>query len=79
MSIIDLNAERSARERPDAEFIRRDDFGREMYCYGLEYEFEGGCWRAEVWAYSMEEAEARVAAMRASLILKGQVYMRFPA
>ncbi len=79
MTIIDLNAERSARERPDAEFSRRDDFGREMYCYTLEYQFQDGCWRAEVWAYSMEEAEQRVAAMRESLTLRGQVYTRVPA
>lgn len=78
MNVIDLSEHRNARERPDPAFIRHDDFGREMYRYLLDYEFESSHWGAEVWAYSMEEAEARVAAMRVSLSLCGQTYTRIP-
>lgn len=78
-SIINLGAARNARERPDPEFIRKDDFGREMYCYGLEYEMDDAGWRIDLWAYSWEDAQERVAAMRESLILRGQLYTTVPA
>ncbi len=77
--IIDLNERRNAAERPDAEFVRKDDFGRPLYHYGLSYDFEGGSWSAEIWAYSMEDAKARVGAMRDSLTLLGQTYSVLPA
>lgn len=77
--IINLNQLRHDRERPDPEFIKRDDFGREMFLYTLEYEFDGGNWATELWAYSFEDAEARVVAMRASLTCKGQLYTALPA
>lgn len=77
--IIDLNERRNAADKPDAEFIRKDDFGRPLYCYLLGYEFERGQWRAEIWAYSMEDAQARVDAMRESLFLRGQMHTIVPA
>lgn len=75
-SVIDLSAERNARERPDPEFIRKDDFGREIYCYALEYEMDDAEWLIVIWAYSLKEAEARVLAMRKSLVLKGQIHRK---
>lgn len=77
--IIDLNAKRNEREAPDAEFVRKDDFGRPLYCYALDYKFADGAWAAEIWAYSMDDAAARVAAMRESLELRGQMFAAFPA
>lgn len=77
--IIDLNAKRNEREKPDPEFVRKDDFGRPLYCFLLDYEFDGANWSADVWAYSLEEAEKRVEAMRSSLTLKGQDMTAFPA
>lgn len=77
--IIDLNQRRNERDKPDAQFIRHDDFGRPLYCFALDYAFNDGHWAAEVWAYSMEEAEQRVAAMRESLSLRGQMFTSFPA
>ena len=64
---------------PDAEFVRKDDYGREMFCFALSYNFEGGTWSAEVWAYSMEEAQQRVNSMRESLTLLGQLFGSVPA
>ena len=77
--IIDLNAKRNEREQPDAEHMRRDDFGRPLYEYALHYRFAEGRWGATIWAYSMEDAAARVAAMRESLELDGQIFTSLPA
>jgi hypothetical protein len=77
--IIDLNAERSKRDQPDPEFVRKDDFGRPLYTFLLSYEMAGSQWRAEIWAYSFEDAEARVQAMRESLKVDGQAYSTVPA
>jgi hypothetical protein len=77
--IIDLNAERSKRDQPDPEFVRKDDFGRPLYTFLLSYEMAGSQWCAEIWAYSFEDAEARVQAMRESLKVDGQAYSTVPA
>jgi hypothetical protein len=78
-NIISLAEARNRSERPDPEFIKRDDFGKEMYLFTLGYEFQGGAWSTELWAYSHEDAEARVAAMRISLECHGQLYTVVPA
>lgn len=71
---IDLTAERARREKPDAEFTRRDDFGRPMGLFALDYQFGGKDWTTELWAYSAEDAAARVEAMRHSLTVAGQLH-----
>jgi hypothetical protein len=76
---IDLAAERNKREAPDPEFVRKDDFGRMLYTFLLSYEMDGARWTNEVWAYSFEDAEARVAAMRANLKVDGQAFSVVPA
>lgn len=77
--VIDLNERRNAKEAPDAEFVRKDDFGRQMYCFLLDYEMDDASWSAEVWAYTAEDAERRVAAMRRSLKCMGQTFTMVPA
>lgn len=77
--IIDLNVQRNARDCPDAEFVQKDDYGRELYLFTLDYSMAGKSWAAEIWAYSFEDAEARVAAMRDSLSVAGQIYSVIPA
>ena len=72
--LFDLNQARTAREQPDPEHVQRDQFGRPMYRFALAYEMGGKTWGADVWAYSFEDAERRVAAMRASLSVTGQVH-----
>jgi len=76
--VIDLGAERNRRAQPDPEFVRQDDYGRPLYHFGLSYEFDGRTWAAELWAYSFEDAEARVAAMRGTLTVCGQTYSVIP-
>lgn len=77
--IIDLSTERNKRAAPDAEFVRQDDYGRPMYTFLLSYEMDGSGWSTEVWAYDVEDAEKRVAAMRESLKVDGQIFASFPA
>ncbi len=74
MTVIDLGQARAAREQPDAEHIQKDQFGRPMYRFALTYEMDGKTWGSDVWAYSFGDAERRVAAMRGSLSVAGQVH-----
>ena len=76
---IDLAAQRNKRAAPDAEHVRKDDFGRSMYRFLLEYEMDGSEWSAQVWAYDFDDAQKRVASMRASLRLLGQAHAALPA
>ncbi len=78
MDVIDLNAERSKREQPDPEFVRQDEYGRPIYCFGMEYEMGDKRWSTEVWAYDWADAENRCAAMRDSLKVFGQLYGSVP-
>ena len=79
MSIIDISAERDKRNGPDAEFVRSDDYGRKMFSFSVEYKMGDDGWGFTIWAYSMEDAQARVDAIRASGVLLGQVYSEMPA
>ena len=74
MTIINLSAERDKRNGPDKAHTRLDDEGRILYEYALDYRMDDAHWSASIWAYSMEDAERRVSAMRHSLTLSGQVY-----
>jgi len=79
MSIVDLNAERNKRERPDPEHVMTDEFGREMFEFICDYTMDGSKWGVHIWAYSQEDAENRIAAMRDSLTFAGQIYCTVPA
>lgn len=64
----------------DPEFIMTDDFGQRLYLHALSYEFDGSTWGGvTVWAYSMEDAQKRVDAMRESIMLLGQLSAIIPA
>jgi hypothetical protein len=77
--IIDLNERRNASEKPDADCVRKDDYGRQLYLFTLAFEFEDREYGVDLWAYSMEDASAKVAAMRESVKLLGQLYSMVPA
>lgn len=78
MNIIDLNDHRP-KDTPDADCVMVDDDGVTMYRYALEYSMGRSRWSAEIWAYSMEDAQNRVDAMRQSLVLLGQTHAIIPA
>lgn len=77
--IIDLAAERSKREQPDPQFVKRDDDGVPMYMFSIGYKMNTKSWTAELWAYDFDDAFARVAAMRESLTVEGKVFSEVPA
>lgn len=77
--IIDLTAEREKREAPDPEFVQTDDYGRKLYAFAVSYTLGGREHTHHIWAYGWPDAEARVAAMRESLVVDGQVYHCEPA
>lgn len=73
-NIIDLQSSRKDMDKPEDDHVRKDDFGRPRFRFLLEYEMDGSVWGCDFWAYSMDDAKERVAAMRASLMLVGQVH-----
>lgn len=81
-NIVSLADRRALKDRADPEFIMVDQDGREMQCYSLEYEMSSakgtGSWSAQIWAYSFDDAEARVAAMKETLRVSGQVISVVP-
>lgn len=76
MSVIDLAAHRPDPNAPDADCLRHDDAGQQLQLYALSYRMGDAYWATEVWAYSLTDAEARVAAMRESLAVAGQIVGR---
>ncbi|MBB5261771.1 hypothetical protein E0H36_17510 [Rhizobium leguminosarum bv. viciae] len=74
MNVISFTKLRDIRERPDAQFVRKDEHGQVMYLFALEYEMGPSTWSAKIWAYSFEDAEMRVKAMRESLAVCGQMH-----
>lgn len=72
--IVDLGERRAEMNRPDADCVRIDGFGKPLYRFALGYMMDGKAWAGpEIWAYSFEDAEARVTAMRDGLVLVGQI------
>jgi len=77
--LIDFNAERNRREQPDPQFVKKDEAGREMYCFLLSYDMADGQYGLQLWAYDWQDAKAKVDAMRASLRVEGQTYKGYEA
>ncbi|RDJ03313.1 hypothetical protein B5K06_30425 [Rhizobium grahamii] len=63
-----------AEPQPDQPFIRRDANGTSLFKFAVQYRMGGLLWAADIWAYSHQDAEARVNAMRDSLMVCGQIY-----
>jgi hypothetical protein len=73
MPIVTLSVFRRA-DLPAEAFVSADNEGRQIYKFALQYEMKGKAWAAEIWAYSFDDAEERVAAMRQSLTVCGQLH-----
>lgn len=76
--VIDLSAERDRRNGPDEQFVCFDPAGRKMFSFLAEYAIEGGTFAINFFAYDFADAEQRVAEMRSSLVLAGQIYAEVP-
>lgn len=65
--------------QPDAAFVRRDEYGRPIYCYIIEYQHQGGTYGLDFWAYSDAEAMDHVLSMIATMTFVGQKFGEYPA
>lgn len=74
MTVIDLLQIKADREAPDADCTQRDDYGRPMYRFGIEYEMDGTIDTFSIMAYSLEDAERRARAIRDGATVYGQIY-----
>lgn len=73
MTIVDLQQVKDQREGPDADCLLRDNAGRPMGLFGFEYVVKGRKWSFHIEAYSNEDAEERIAAIRQHVFFLGQL------
>jgi hypothetical protein len=78
-NIVNLSAERTKRAEPDADLVTTDEYGRKFYKFAADYHFNGHDYGLHFWAADQKEAEARVDAMRLSLVSIGQLMGMIPA
>ncbi|MFS8057139.1 hypothetical protein QD357_30720 [Rhizobium sp. BR 317] len=73
MTVIKFSKAWREESNPEAEFRIVDDFGQHMFRFLAEYEFDGRIFSISFWAHDITDAERRVACMRGSLNLQGQI------
>lgn len=76
--IINLDAERGKRDAPDAEFVRRDQYGRPVFSFLLDYELDGRTYSVTIWAADFADAERHAAALTAGVTVAGQIHQEIP-
>lgn len=74
MNVVSFPRLPERRDNPDQAFVSTDANALRLYRFALQYEMDGKRWATEIWAYSSQDAEDRVAAMRRSLMICGQLY-----
>lgn len=79
MNVVSFSKIRDSGEGPDAAFVTTDADEQRLYKFALRYDMDGKTWAADIWAYSFEDAEDRIAAMRKSLAFCGQLYSEVEA
>lgn len=73
MTVVDLQQIREQKETPDANCLLRDQWGRPMGLFGFEYQVDGRTWSFSIEAYSHEDAEQHIAAIRQDVTFLGQL------
>jgi hypothetical protein len=77
MTVVRLHL--ADRQRPEAEHVSCDQWGRPMFRFVIEYPHlatpsgRDRTWTATIWAYDAQDAEARLEAVRRNGRLAGQV------
>lgn len=77
--IISLASYRPDPNAPDADCIVKDGQGRDMFSFALSFQHEGAEWALNIWAYDLQDAEARVNSIRSNLTVLGQAVSMVPA
>ena len=73
--IVDLSQYRAAREQPDADCVRHDEYGRPLYLFSYEFgHADGKIYSFNFWAYDLGDAEAKLASIKSSARIVGQIY-----
>ncbi|OYD01020.1 hypothetical protein AMK08_PB00090 (plasmid) [Rhizobium sp. N4311] len=62
MNVLMFPRVRHDRNAPDPAFVTTDGDNRKLYRFALQYEMGAKSWASEIWAYSVQDAEERVAA-----------------
>lgn len=73
MTIVDLQQVKEQREAPDADCLLRDVRGKPMGLFSFEYRLDGRTWSFQIEAYSHDDAESRIAAIRQGVEFVGQL------
>lgn len=78
-NVISLGRFAAEKERPDAQFRGKDQDGKEMQTFVLDYRLDGKDFSVRVMAYDFEDAERHCAAIRESLFVAGVVFAEIMA
>lgn len=73
MTPIDINAERNKRTMPDPSLCKKDDFGRVLLPFTCSYQMPDGEYALILMAYTYEDAEAKMKALRESGRVEGML------
>ena len=66
-------------ERPDGDCRMVDEQGVEWFLFAVDFTHDDKNWACEIWATDFADAEAKVASLRVTATLGGQVFGRVPA
>lgn len=73
MTIVDLQQVKDQREGPDADCLLRDQWGRPMGIFGVAYKVGDRLFSFKIEAYSEEDAERHIDAIRQGVEFLGQL------
>lgn len=76
VTVIDLSEVFAARNAPDPSCVSTDSDGNRVYLYSVHYRHNDRTYALDIWARSLEDAEAHVASLRQTARLDGQVVAR---
>lgn len=77
-NVISLADRRDQREQPDPHFTKKDEFGRPMFVFLLEYQMDGQWYGIDLWAHSFEEADKAARSMRDGIVCVGKKMAEVP-
>lgn len=71
---IDHALHRAETNGPDADQTWRDDTGQVWHCFSVDYTVGDRSFTTSLWAHDLDDAELRLAALRANARIAGQIY-----
>ncbi|KKB12721.1 hypothetical protein VE25_05665 [Devosia geojensis] len=71
--VINLAEIRERNMMPDPDCVTEDAQGIPLYCFAIDYWHGESCFTLTLWAYSWEDAEARLKAIRSTGAVVGKI------